>query len=90
MRLTRRGRLVVSVALALLIAVVGLLVSRDVQAVPPDRVVEVHRGDTLWSVARQYAPSDDPVDEVERIRRANHLSGYTIQPGDRLRVPVDS
>jgi LysM repeat protein len=77
-------------ALVLLIAVVGLSVSRDVQARPPDRVVQVHRGDTLWSVARQYAPSDDPVVAVERIRRANHLTGYTIQPGERLRVPTDS
>lgn len=90
MRLTRRGRLVVAVGLALLIVVVGLLVSRDVQAQSPDRVVQVHRGDTLWSVAHHYAPSEDPVVAVERIRRANHLSGYTIYPGEQLRVPVDS
>ncbi len=90
MRLTRRGRLVVTVTLALLIAVVGLLVSRDVQAQAPDRVVQVHRGDTLWSVAHHYAPSEDPVEAVERIRHANHLSGYTIYPGQELRVPTDS
>jgi LysM repeat protein len=61
-----------------------------VQARSPDRVVEVDRGDTLWSVAQHYAPSDDPVDAVERIRHANHLAGYTIYPGEQLRVPTGS
>lgn len=90
MRLTRRGRLVVTVGLALLIAVAGLLVSRAVRAQSPDRVVSVRQGDTLWSVAHHYAPSQDPVEAVERIRHANHLGGYTIYPGERLRVPASS
>ena len=89
MRLTRRGRMVVTVALALLITGFGLLVSRGVQAQSPDRVVQVHQGDTLWSVAHHYAPAQDPVVAVERIRHANHLSGYTIYPGQRLKVPTD-
>ena len=89
-RLTRRGRFVV---LAFLIAVTGLavvLVARPGNADDPTRpqpTAVVHSGDTLWSIAESYAPHRDRRDTVEDIRRLNHLGGYTLEVGRRLRLP---
>jgi hypothetical protein len=89
-RLTRRGRFVV---LAFLIAVAALavvLVARPGNADDPTRpqpVAVVHAGDTLWSIAASYAPHRDRRDTIEDIRRLNHLDGYTLEVGQRLRLP---
>lgn len=52
-----------------------------------DRVVyRVQAYDTLWSIASAHY-SGDVRDTVWRIQKANHLSGATIQPGERLVLP---
>ncbi len=74
--------------LLLLVAVVaGLLVGSAGVAESQTRTVQVRQGDTLWSLADRYAASRDPVRTIERIRHLNHLRGYTIRAGQRLRVP---
>ena len=88
-RLTRRGRLLRTVAVLLLAAGLGAAVAGSGSAEPPLRQVEVRQGDTLWSITDKYAATGDPVATIERIRRLNHLSGYTIYPGQELAVPVD-
>ncbi|MEV0838839.1 LysM peptidoglycan-binding domain-containing protein [Actinocatenispora sera] len=88
MRLTRRGRLVRTVAVLVLAAGLGAAAASSGDAEPPVRRVEVHRGDTLWSIADRYSASRDPVTTIERIRHLNHLSGYTIYPGQELSVPA--
>jgi len=51
--------------------------------------VTVQPGDTLWSIASSRSRSNGDVQElVDRITDANHLSGGTIQPGERLRIPL--
>jgi LysM repeat protein len=90
LRLTRRGRLVLTILVMLLATGVGLLVSTSGGATPPPRVVRVQQGDTLWSIADRYGASRDPVTEIEQIRHLNHLSGSTIYPGQVLLVPVSS
>lgn len=87
-RLTRRGRLVRTVAVLVLAAGLGAAAASSGGAEPPVRRVEVHRGDTLWSIADRYSASRDPVATIERIRHLNHLSGYTIYPGQELNVPA--
>ncbi|WP_203962953.1 LysM peptidoglycan-binding domain-containing protein [Actinocatenispora thailandica] len=72
----------------LLAAGLGAAVASSGGAEPPVRRVEVHRGDTLWSIADRYSASRDPVATIERIRHLNHLSGYTIYPGQELNVPA--
>lgn len=89
-RLTRRGRLVVTVLVMLLATGVGLLISTSGRAASPPQAVRVQPGDTLWSIADRYAGSHDPVGEIEQIRHLNHLSGSTIYPGQILLVPVSS
>jgi LysM repeat protein len=79
---------VVGLAVALLALGIGLLVGSPGGAETAPRRVEVHQGDTLWSLADRYAPSRDPVATIERIRHLNHLSGYTIYPGQELAIPT--
>ena len=93
MRLTRRGRLAATVGvLALAITFVWLAwlgAPRDAAASAPARVpatVVVHPGDTLWSLARHYAPQRDPRAVVDTLMRLNHLDSGTVTPGQVLRL----
>ena len=65
---------------------------QDAGSVPTRTVtVQVHQGDTVWSVAQRLAPSADPAAEVARIRQLNGLSADTVvHPGDLLKVPSTS
>lgn len=52
--------------------------------------VVVRPGDTLWSLARQYAPSMDPREAVYIIRTANGgIDPGRVQPGDVLLIPME-
>jgi hypothetical protein len=89
-RLTRRGRYVVLSFLITVAALAVVLVARPGNADDPTRpqpVAVVHSGDTLWSIASSYAPYRDRRDTVEDIRRLNHLDGYTLRVGQRLKLP---
>jgi len=86
--LTRRGRLVRTIVVLMLAAGLGAAVASAGGAEPPVREVQVRQGDTLWSIADRYAASRDPMATIERIRHLNHLSGYTIHPGQELAVPA--
>lgn len=64
--------------------------SPDSAAVPQGaQLVQVHQGDTLWSVARRTVPSADPAAVVSRIRSLNNLPGdRSLYPGELLQVPA--
>lgn len=91
-RLTRRGRVVVTLVVLMLL-VVGFSVGRvSSQAAGPagsvaPRTVTVHAGETLWQVARRVAPHVDPRLVVARIEARNHLAGAGVQAGQQLVVP---
>lgn len=60
---------------------------------PPCRVsvytYTVSRGDSLWSIAKEYSrPGCDLRPVVEEIRRLNRLDSAIIYPGQILMVPV--
>ena len=90
-RLTRRGRAVLIGLMLLLAGVAGVLIAPASQAADPLRgpapTVVVRSGDTLWSIAARYAPSNDPFATIDEIRRLNDLPGYTIHSGQRLTFP---
>jgi hypothetical protein len=100
-RLTRRGRLVVTVLLLLatmlVTALVWLAVAARAQATdsgpPPGSVyqnltsVVVHPGQSLWSIASQAQPSVDPRTVMREIVDLNALHGTNLVPGQRLWVP---
>lgn len=49
----------------------------------------VKPGETLWSIARQAYPGQDPRDGIRRIMRANELRGGLITPGMHVVMPSD-
>ena len=93
LRLTRRGVVAVSVAVAALAGVLVWLAALSAPAgsaatgstrVPA--TVTVGAGDTLWSIATAIAPDRDPRAEVATLQRLNHLSGVGLTPGEVLRT----
>ena len=98
-RLTRRGRAVLVVALTggLLggaVSAAGVsLAGADSgtpagHAVPQLRHVVVHQGDTLWEIAAAAAPGSDPRAMVQRIIDLNGLTEAPLVPGQQLVLPA--
>jgi LysM domain len=53
----------------------------------PDRV-QVHGGDSIWSIASRHYQSGDVRDHVDQIIALNHLTGGSITPGEVLLLPA--
>ena len=97
LRLTRRGRVVVAVAAALLVTVISLLVAGVAQATndgPSPRAarenlvqVVVRPGQSLWSVAESADPDQDTRAVIQQIIDLNSLNGDTVFAGQQLWVP---
>ena len=60
----------------------------SVGAGPAPRTYLVHRGDTVWRIARSLAGDGDPRPIVDQIIRDNHLRDATIVPGEHLLLPA--
>ena len=60
---------------------------RDVEPVARSRYV-VQPGDTLWSIAVEMAPSEDPRPLVDAISSANAIDPTTLAPGQRIVIPA--
>ena len=98
LRLTRRGRVVFTGLAALpviLWAVVMVLGAGDAAAQSGSassavsfEYVTVDRGDSLWGIAESIAPDADPRVIIDEIIRLNGLDGATVEPGQRLALPV--
>jgi hypothetical protein len=97
LRLTRRGRVVVAVATALLLAVLSLVIAASAQATshpaPSGAAqrnlaqVTVRPGQSLWSVAENADPNADTRVVVQQIIELNGLTGNLVFAGQRLWVP---
>jgi LysM repeat protein len=97
LRLTRRGRVVVAVAAALLLAVLSLVIAASAQATShplPSRgaqqnltQVTVRPGQSLWSVAENAEPGADTRAVIQQIVELNGLTGDVVFAGQRLWVP---
>ncbi len=60
----------------------------ELQPVPvADQRYIVQPGDTLWSIATEVAPDDDPRAVVDALREAN--GGPALQVGDELILALD-
>ncbi|GAA4376816.1 LysM peptidoglycan-binding domain-containing protein [Agromyces bauzanensis] len=98
LRLTRRGRIVFTALGSLpfvVWAVVTILGSggaaADIGALVGARTFEyvtVHQGDSLWAIAESIAPQGDPRVVIDEIMRLNGLDEATLEPGQRLALPV--
>lgn len=100
-RLNRRGRLVLRglplmLAAAVLTVVAaflaGLLTSpAAVSSEGPGarlETVTVMPGDSLWSIAAEAAPEEDPFTTMTRIAELNSLEGRELELGESLFVPA--
>jgi nucleoid-associated protein YgaU len=97
LRLTRRGRLVLTLCAAAVtslacFAAAGGALAADHGAPsggppPAPTTIVVQPGQTLWSIAVRADPHADPRLVVQRIIAINSLSGGSITAGQRLMVP---
>jgi hypothetical protein len=96
LRLTRRGRMLLT-ALSVLVfgsavVVLGLRVAGVLEPGPNFThtvPVQVAPGQSLWSIAQETNPSQDPAIVVEKIADLNKLgSAADVIPGQTLQVPI--
>lgn len=97
LRLTARGRrvllavaslpLAVGIAFAAISGGTAVASATDV-ATATFETVTVMPGDTLWSIAAQLAPAEDPREVIGDISRLNLLRGSAIQIGQELAIPT--
>jgi hypothetical protein len=101
LRLTRRGRRVLTGFVMLAIVISAMLIwtgaAGGAQAPGPGAParsvyagmtqIVVQPGQTLWSIAAEVDPSVDPWTAVQQISDANALNGAQIQAGQLLWVP---
>ena len=53
--------------------------------------IEVQKGDTLWTIAQQYAGDDaDYASYIEEVKEMNQLTSDTIHAGEYLTVSYSS
>ena len=75
-----------TLALALLLLVGGVVLTRPSSGSGRGHPYMVKPYDTLWSIAvAHYA--GDPRDGIWKIAHRNHLSGALISPGQKLLLP---
>jgi|SRR5690625_342979 len=98
LRLTRRGKLLVSaLLLGMLAFLITLTWSRP--AMPPAvavgnqeaetyREIVVQPGDTLWSISSRVAQGAEPAAVLDQIVTYNALTTSDLQVGQALYVPV--
>ena len=67
------------------------LASGHLYAASPQRyqTVIVKPGDDLWTLSAAHTPdSGDVQATIDRVMSDNHLATATLQPGQRLRIPI--
>ena len=97
LRLTRRGRLMLSSLSFISILVVSSylligLTSTDAnasnsEALNNSSLIVVAPGETLWTIASRVNPERDPRAVIEDIKALNVLEGVNLYAGQILRIP---
>jgi len=97
LRLTRRGRIVVTTAAAVPVALGALFfavngggaVATDSSSGATFDYVTVAAGETLWQIAGEVAPNADPREVISDIVHLNQLPSSEIQAGARIAIPLE-
>ena len=92
LRITRRGRLVLSALVAIpVLALSILLVGPGAQAGAESAALETYTvlaGDSMWDIAEEIAPGHDPRIVIDELLRTNSLGSTQVQPGQQLLIPA--
>lgn len=96
LRLTRRGRFVITTLAAIPVAVGAFLFAVNggmAAATGPGATthfdyVTVQSGQSLWGIAEKVAPSADPRDVIADIVSLNQLQSAVVTPGQRIAIPA--
>lgn len=93
--LTGRGRRVVAIlALLPIVALFWLMGMRNAQASdttsprPTMQTITVAAGQTLWAIAENVAPNEDPRATIYAIQKINGLTTSAVVAGQQIIVPV--
>ena len=91
-RLTKRGRVVVLIFLALVASLASAVLfttasHADGPAPGPAPTIVVQPDDTLWGIASREIPKRNNQDGVDELRRLNGLRTPDLQPGQVLTLP---
>lgn len=95
LRITARGRRALLAVLAVPAVALGVFgVAHATSAEAGSQVanvtfetVTVQPGDTLWGIATEIAPHDDPRDVIIELQKLNDISG-AVQAGVTLDIPL--
>ena len=96
LRLTRRGRVVFASLAAIPLVIAGLVFGLGAsdavatQDAAGDSLtwVTVEGGQSLWDLAAEIAPADDPREFAAQVVSFNQLASSEIQPGQELAIPT--
>jgi len=102
LKLTRRGRLVVTAMAVLLVAAGSVALAGAAQAIGHSGAtprpgtagaaitkVEVRPGQSLWTLAEAYDPNADTRQVIQEILQLNSMRTDQVQPGQVLWMPRD-
>ena len=93
LRITRRGRVVLGLALALPVTALSVFLASSGALAESDAAsndfeyMTVLSGDTLWSIATMISPHEDPRDVVAKIISLNQLETASLMPGQDIALP---
>ncbi|MEV8254932.1 LysM peptidoglycan-binding domain-containing protein [Rhodoglobus sp. NPDC076762] len=96
LRLTTRGRVVFTTLAAAPLVIAALLFSLNsggaVATLDADEnafvYVDVAAGQSLWNIAEQHAPGQDPREVVAQLVQLNQLPSADIFAGQELAIPA--
>lgn len=96
LRLTRRGRAVFTSLVALPLVVAAMLVGLNgggavATGASPDATFEwvtVDPGQSLWDLAADVAPAEDPREFAAQLVALNQLESFDVVSGQRLAIPA--
>jgi hypothetical protein len=96
LRLTRRGRVVFGTLAAIPLLIAGLVFGLGASSAVATQEgagdsltwVTVEGGQSLWDLAVEIAPSEDPREFAAQVVAFNRLASSEIQPGQQLAIPT--
>lgn len=95
LRLTKRGRAVIAlvtvgplVAIALALSLNGGAATASGSEPAVLDYVTISSGESLWAIATDLAPNEDPREVIAQIQILNKLAGSDVDPGQKLAIPA--